>query len=165
MQTHKICARCKLDKPASDYNTRKAASGKIFLHSYCKPCASEVSREHQKRNYTPEEWNAKTMKYRRTPKGALSWFKTRARRLGLPEEQVEIAAAAFLTSGGMCEVCGENPVAKGNKSNLSIDHCHETLTFRGLLCTQCNTMLGHGKDNPLILTRGAAYLVAHRESL
>jgi hypothetical protein len=41
-----------------------------------------------------------------------------------------------------------------------VDHCHDTLKVRGLLCHNCNTVLGHAKDNPTILINAAKYLGA-----
>lgn len=39
--------------------------------------------------------------------------------------------------GGVCAICGNPP---GNRK-LAVDHCHETLKVRGLLCHTCNTAL------------------------
>ncbi len=38
------------------------------------------------------------------------------------------------------------------------DHCHITGQKRGLLCRQCNFMLGHAKDNRRILHNAIEYL-------
>jgi hypothetical protein len=43
-----------------------------------------------------------------------------------------------------------------------MDHCHQTGTFRGLLCHLCNKGLGLFKDRPDTLLAAARYLqVAH----
>jgi len=49
-------------------------------------------------------------------------------------------------------LCGE----ESNKLNL--DHCHETNTFRGWLCYNCNVGLGKLKDSIEMLERGIKYL-------
>lgn len=41
---------------------------------------------------------------------------------------------------------------------LSIDHCHETGAFRGLLCSECNFGLGKFKDDPELLLAAVEYL-------
>lgn len=50
----------------------------------------------------------------------------------------------------------ENPFC--NSSNLVIDHNHVTGKFRGYICHHCNTALGLGHENPMILRWLADYL-------
>lgn len=40
----------------------------------------------------------------------------------------------------VCECCGQPP--RSSYSKLVVDHCHDTKTFRGWLCDQCNTAAG-----------------------
>lgn len=42
-----------------------------------------------------------------------------------------------------------------------VDHCHQTGKVRGLLCTECNGVLGHSHDSPKVLRRCARYLERH----
>lgn len=46
-----------------------------------------------------------------------------------------------------------------------LDHCHDTETFRGWLCSNCNTGLGGLKDNINRVTNALKYLKKHKESL
>lgn len=39
-----------------------------------------------------------------------------------------------------------------------VDHCHDTLIVRGLLCGDCNRMLGQARESASILRKGAEYL-------
>lgn len=39
-----------------------------------------------------------------------------------------------------------------------IDHCHKTKAFRGILCHNCNVILGLAHDSPEILRNAAIYL-------
>ena len=40
-----------------------------------------------------------------------------------------------------------------------LDHKHdESKLFRGILCGNCNRMIGFAKDNPEVLRAGAEYL-------
>lgn len=41
---------------------------------------------------------------------------------------------------------------------LCVDHDHETATVRGLLCGNCNFILGHAYDNPETLIALSEYL-------
>lgn len=43
-----------------------------------------------------------------------------------------------------------------------VDHCHETGVVRGLLCFNCNIVLGKTKDSAQILLSAARYLDANR---
>lgn len=65
----------------------------------------------------------------------------------------------FEKQGGLCAIC------KIHQSMLSkslfIDHNHETGVIRGLLCSNCNFMLGNAKDSSDILSKGIAYLKSY----
>ena len=54
--------------------------------------------------------------------------------------------------GGVCAICRK-------QSRLHVDHCHDTGAIRGLLCQNCNLLLGHAKDSFLILIRAMSYLL------
>lgn len=54
--------------------------------------------------------------------------------------------------GGRCEIC-EKPAEE-----LVIDHDHVAKVVRGVICRQCNLMLGYAGDRPEILQRAALYL-------
>lgn len=41
---------------------------------------------------------------------------------------------------------------------LFVDHCHETLVCRGLLCRSCNLLLGYAYDNIETLKQAIKYL-------
>jgi hypothetical protein len=56
---------------------------------------------------------------------------------------------------GVCAICKTKPIVG---KNLCIDHCHETGKIRGLLCFNCNTGLGHFKDNMNLLTSAQNYI-------
>jgi hypothetical protein len=63
---------------------------------------------------------------------------------------------------GKCGICGRSPMCGVSNSirNLVIDHCHNTNKIRGLLCTQCNVMLGMAGEKPEIFTKAIEYLAA-----
>jgi hypothetical protein len=58
--------------------------------------------------------------------------------------------------GGVCAICKE--AQQSGKSRLVVDHDHETNKVRGLLCTNCNTMLGKSHDSEATLQSAIDYL-------
>lgn len=54
---------------------------------------------------------------------------------------------------GRCEICTRRP-----KDALVVDHDHETDGVRGLLCRQCNAMLGLACENPQTFLAAIRYL-------
>lgn len=55
---------------------------------------------------------------------------------------------------GKCVICDQ----KKTEKEMVVDHDHSTENVRGLLCSSCNLMLGHGKDNPKVLINAARYI-------
>jgi|TARA_R110002096_G_scaffold159551_1_gene325497 hypothetical protein len=53
-----------------------------------------------------------------------------------------------------CKIC----LVEFSNVKPNIDHCHTTNKVRGLLCLNCNTGLGHFKDNTKLLTKAINYL-------
>ena len=57
----------------------------------------------------------------------------------------------LIEDAGECEICGkDNP--------LVYDHNHTTGKFRGVLCSLCNSALGHFKDSKANLVKAFKYL-------
>ena len=78
-------------------------------------------------------------------------------RYGISVEEYE---TIFAKQNGVCAICEkpENLTKDGKLHALAVDHNHETLQVRGLLCMNCNTRLGYfeGKN---ILVKLMAYLM------
>ena len=68
--------------------------------------------------------------------------------------------AMYELQKGRCAIC-QVQLAVGAKS-CHVDHCHETNSFRGILCSRCNTGLGMFKDNENALLEAANYIVRHK---
>lgn len=54
-----------------------------------------------------------------------------------------------------CAICKRN---EGEAGRLCVDHCHTTEKVRGLLCNDCNKLLGNAKDSTEILKEAILYL-------
>ena len=60
-----------------------------------------------------------------------------------------------------CAICKRQDSGTKKTKHFFVDHNHQTNIIRGLLCSQCNVMLGNAKDSPTILRNAAEYLEKH----
>lgn len=63
------------------------------------------------------------------------------------------------SQGGVCGICATTVEGK----ELCVDHDHETLEVRGLLCTTCNKAIGQLGDTVEDLRKALAYLENTKE--
>lgn len=84
------------------------------------------------------------------------------RKFGLSEATYE---SMLDEQDGLCMICQlpQSMTRLGKRLELSVDHDHATGRVRGLLCNNCNSMLGMAKDDPTLLRRGATYLEHYRD--
>jgi len=78
-------------------------------------------------------------------------------RYGITVEEYDVL---FEKQSGVCAICDkpENLTKDGKLHMLAVDHNHETLQVRGLLCMNCNTRLGYFEGKNL-LSRMVSYLM------
>jgi hypothetical protein len=141
--TTKKCTSCKEEKPTSEFYVRKDRN--TFV-SACKTCTIKNNftyrdKEHQKAYKADYHKNNLPRKLRNDLK-----------KYGLTFDQYN---QMLDRQNKCCAMCKLPPSA--NK-RLSIDHCHSTGKVRGLLCSNCNFILGLAKDSPAVLKNGAYYL-------
>jgi len=138
----RLCQACK--KPARNW------AGRL-----CNTC---YSREHRKLPGAQERIYANRRRnYQATGK-------TKARLTGLKVRyglDAQAYAALLDGQGGMCAICKAAHV-DAHRQRLVVDHCHTTGKLRGLLCSRCNTGIGHMKDSPETCLAAAAYLKEKR---
>lgn len=71
----------------------------------------------------------------------------------------------FAIQNGCCAICKQPEKTVDPRSgkiiSLALDHDHITGKARGLLCGNCNRMLGFSKDNIVILKNSLIYLKKH----
>jgi hypothetical protein len=76
-----------------------------------------------------------------------------------------VAERMLISQNGRCAICGEEislVIGVDNKAN--VDHCHETDSTRGLLCTPCNQGLGRFKDSISIMEKAIEYLRRYKNA-
>jgi hypothetical protein len=85
---------------------------------------------------------------------------------GITLEQYE---EMFVAQGGVCKICKRPEFAKNGWNSktraLAVDHCHVSGKIRGLLCTNCNRMLGLADDRVAVLETAIEYLKEHSDGL
>lgn len=146
MQTSKICPKCKTDKPITEYWQRKTRQGRQPA-SRCKPCSTQANRD----------WRKKKPDYEKRRYQA-SKLETRERHL-VRKYGVDLAAydQMLTKQNGKCAICSKL-ARQENYGVLHVDHCHKTGAVRGLLCRNCNHVLGLMNDNPDLVRAAANYL-------
>lgn len=64
--------------------------------------------------------------------------------------------------GFLCGICGKHQDDVNSRGNihrkLCVDHDHKTKMVRGLLCHNCNVLLGHANDDMALLMSAINYL-------
>jgi Recombination endonuclease VII len=78
--------------------------------------------------------------------------KANLKRYGLTPERF---AEMKLRQRGVCR-CGKSLDDPGIKP--CVDHIHGTTVVRGILCNNCNLVIGHAFENPEVLRALAEYL-------
>lgn len=163
--TPKSCCKCRKCHPEVSFH--KDASRSDGLSAYCKTCAveknKEARRKNPERNRQHQRW-----KYENNRDQAIAsakrnyagnklraWENKIKRSYGLTAEKYEAMLAA---QGMKCAIC-MSIVSRSSSKKLFVDHCHASGKVRGLLCGNCNSLLGHAKDNPEILESAKDYLL------
>jgi hypothetical protein len=83
-------------------------------------------------------------------------FSRLQRTYGISEQDVR---RMLDEQGGVCAICGgQQRNSRWRSTMLCVDHDHATGRVRGLLCNNCNTLLGSVKDRPEVLRAAADYL-------
>jgi hypothetical protein len=152
----KTCTKCRVTQPMlSFYQHRGTRDGRA---TYCKDCQKAASRAwtaaHRERvkAENARRYAADTDRQRRNRSYRLKMY-------GLTEDQYDALAVA---QGHVCAICLEPEKAVDPRTKmarrLAVDHDHDTLKVRGLLCHACNTSIGRLGDNHERLERAVAYL-------
>ena len=142
----KTCPKCQVSQPKENFYKG---------NGYCKPCKKEYDTQNR-------------VKYYKKPYNRLMRYNQHIRlRYSLSLEDLN---EIYLKQDGKCPLCLKalsNPTIEDAvrwESNIDHDHdcCPGDTTcgncVRGLLCRDCNLMIGHAKDNLDTLKRAVEYL-------
>lgn len=147
----KVCTKCGEAKPDCDFPLNYKKDGET--EARCKACKTAAVRDWRARNKDRTR-AADRARYLQNPK---KWQRHISSTYGISAEDYD---RRLKSQGGVCAICSWRP----NGERLAVDHNHFTGVVRGLLCGECNRMLGQARDNPSILVAGARYLEATNDN-
>ena len=154
----KTCTKCGEIKPVDEFWANpRSPDGR---RARCKTCLKAVNAAYKLANpeLIREHSRARVPIRRESGENRASHLK---RKFGLtPDAYAEMSAL----QGGVCVICRqpETKVCRtGVVQPLSVDHDHATGRVRGLLCCNCNRMLGSAQDSVEVLQAAANYLSTH----
>lgn len=160
----KTCSKCKTEKPVEEfYKNRTRRDGLTYM---CQPCHLSVSQRSP--GYMKEYYQRNKDKaleygrvYREQNRDYIREYKKEhydssakresdlKKKYGMSLQDYEDMVSE---QDSTCLICEEH-VGK-----LLVDHCHESGEVRGLLCSPCNTGIGHLREDVKILEKAIEYL-------
>ena len=89
-------------------------------------------------------------------------LKSRAKQLARYNLSPEQYARMMARQNGQCAIC-QIVMTSGNSGGTMacVDHNHQTGSVRDILCSKCNSALGHLRDDPALARAAEAYLIRH----
>lgn len=145
----KTCIKCCVEQPIESFHKKQ---------SVCKSCSSlrrkAYYKIHKKRERElTDKWIANNRHKVRDSHLAKYGLNSESYDK-MREEQEQRCAICFRHES---EVPRSNYLGKVEHA-LHVDHCHATGKVRGLLCFNCNALLGKARDVVEVLERAAEYL-------
>tara|TARA_R110000765_G_C18525580_1_gene558832 strand:+ start:53 stop:502 length:450 start_codon:yes stop_codon:yes gene_type:complete len=135
--TCRICGlEAHIEEELELFHKKKTNNGILVPYgreNYCKNCRNKYNRKYRKENkFKTLEWGTK----------------------GRCKHIYNITLEEYykrMSTSDCCEICG-------SKKRLSYDHCHDTLKFRGVLCSNCNRGIGQLGDTIEAVEKALFYL-------
>lgn len=163
----KKCIACRTEKELTEFYPRKDS---LDGHrNNCKICKDKTDKKYNELNkekikeryrqrYTSDQFKIKHKKYRDSHKEQ-SRNSVLIKKYGITLYQYK---NMFKAQDGLCAICFNPETAREVRNKkirtLAVDHDHVTGKVRGLLCGNCNHMIGQSKDNIETLQKAINYL-------
>jgi len=146
----KTCTKCNIEKPANLDNFPACKGNVDGLHGSCKTCRSDYRKIQYQNNKNHEKTSSLAWKL------ANPEIVKDSRLKKLYSIDLNQYNQMFSNQEGKCSGC-ERHQTELNRM-LDTDHDHKTGQVRGLLCYNCNTLLGLAHDNVRTLENLIVYL-------
>lgn len=147
----KKCTKCGIDRNLSDFYPHKNSKDGLTYH--CKMCQGKYSSNWQKNN---REKRAEAKKRWRLKNPSKVMEGELRRSFGIT---LSLYNQMLNNQNDRCAICNTDKSQFNRR--LSVDHDHKTDKIRGLLCDNCNHIIGQAKDNIEILKSAIQYLQDH----
>lgn len=178
----KICKTCKEKKSISEFHKCGIVKGKMYYRADCKVCQCENTKDKRKKHYGSNrekilqdmkkhyqkpEVREKKLNYVKQYRKDNPTCRQRQHRNSLARkfnfdfvEEFDIFVEEMWNEQlGRCAICDVELVRHGKKGDgMAIDHNHDTMQIRGLLCKQCNLGISLLKDSSDVCIQAAEYL-------
>lgn len=145
----RLCRVCEQEKPYSDMVKSKAFS--CGMDTICLKCSRDRVKLWRKEN--PEKLLKQVQREYGKPYTINKHLRS---KYGITHVEYDLMLDS---QKGACKICNVHQINLSKR--LSVDHCHSTGKIRGLLCSQCNSMLGYAKDKTDLLEKAIGYLKEH----
>jgi hypothetical protein len=181
MQT-KICAKCNIEKEVSEF----PKNGKSF-RTICKCCSHSLNIKQKELRLSLVKKGFKLCTKCGEEKKLKCFYPDKRKRFNVTSQCIEcmtltrnsqksqhrernlkrnynitleIYNKILESQNSRCAICGkeETVVIRKNLLNLAVDHDHKTGKVRGLLCGNCNQLLGKANDSVELLNNAIKYL-------
>lgn len=147
----KCCPTCGKKKPHSCFSIDNR-SVKRKNDGLCNRCKSCEKKRHAAYNAS-KKGKLVRAKYAQTEKSKRDHRDFRFKRVyGITHKQYD---KMLKEQEGVCSICSK---VNENGRRLTVDHCHTTGEVRGLLCNNCNWMIGLADDEVSVLANAIMYL-------
>lgn len=161
-ETEKVCTSCEQLKPLNEFAPTK--HGFMGRAAKCRVCWNAYISERGARPEVKARRRAFEGTRERRDKVRLAQVRRKLGDVGASLERARLRPTAT------CMVCGRrsdevHTRARGRAPliSLCIDHDHDDLAVRGILCRSCNLAVGYTDDDPARLRALADYLEADPE--
>jgi hypothetical protein len=181
----KTCRQCGIEKELNEFE--KHITGKDGHRNICNSCMKIKKHEYFKTNYIPKpkrppgKWskenrevlnvtrreyyaltkdlqNEKKRNWRKSnpDKDKFQQFKDSLKRLyNLSVEQFE---EMKIKQNNRCAICNNEFSTESFQKQINVDHNHETLKIRQLICLQCNHGIGFSYEDVSLIDNVISYL-------
>lgn len=175
VETERECTKCHVTKLLEAFTkSNQVKSGYLRV---CKECKNAYLRDYmansadQRRKLRERKWEWRAVPENRAYENAQGYARAKddpvrtalryrkhllKKQYGLTLERYDEMVEE---QHGGCAICGEPP--DGKHKYFHVDHNHETMIVRGLLCSRCNTAIGLFKEDIDRMKLAIKYLEDH----